>query len=70
MTAVLYDAPGPKALVRNRLIGIIGTLLLVAIVGFIIYRFIVTGQFEAKVWSWITYKAIQISLLQALLSTL
>ena len=69
MTAVLYDAPGPKALVRNRITGVVGTLLLVAIVGFIVYRFIATGQFEARMWSWITYKVIQITLLQALLAT-
>ena len=69
MTAVLYDAPGPKALVRNRITGVVGTLLLVAIVGFIVYRFIATGQFEPRMWSWITYKVIQITLLQALLAT-
>jgi len=69
VTAVLYDAPGPKALVRNRITGVVGTLLLVAIVGFIVYRFIATGQFEARMWSWITYKVIQITLLQALLAT-
>ena len=70
MTAVLYDAPGPKALVRNRLTGVIGTLVLAAIVGFVVYRFIATGQFEPRLWSWITYKVIQITLLQALLATL
>ena len=70
MTAVLYDAPGPRALARNRMLGIVGTLLLLAIVGFIIYRFIATGQFEPRLWSWITYKVIQITLLKALWATL
>jgi glutamate transport system permease protein len=70
MTAVLYDAPGPKAIVRNRLTGVIGTVALAAIVGFILHRFISTGQFEARLWTWITYKAIQITLLKALLATL
>jgi glutamate transport system permease protein len=70
VTAVLYDAPGPRAIVRNRLTGVIGTAILVAIIGFVLYRFIATGQFEPRLWSWITYKVIQITLLQALLATL
>ena len=65
MTTVLYDAPGPKAIIRNRTTGIVGTLLLVAIVGFVLYRLIATGQFEPRLWSWITYKVIQITLLTA-----
>jgi glutamate transport system permease protein len=70
VTAVLYDAPGPRAIVRNRLTGVIGTAILVAIIGFVLYRFIATGQFEPRLWSWITYKVIQITLLTALLATL
>jgi glutamate transport system permease protein len=70
MTAVLYDAPGPRALARNRMLGVVGTLALLAVVGFVVYRFIATGQFEPRLWSWITYKVIQITLLQALLATL
>ena len=70
MTAVLYDAPGPKAIARNRMTGVIGTLVLAGIVGFVLYRFIATGQFEPRLWSWITYKVIQISLLSALWATL
>jgi glutamate transport system permease protein len=70
MTAVLYDAPGPKAIVRNRLMGVVGTLVVLAIFAFVIYRMIVTGQFDAAMWDWITYEAIQISLINALLATM
>jgi glutamate transport system permease protein len=35
-----------------------------------VYRFAVTGQFDARVWEWIEYSAIQLVLLQALLATL
>jgi glutamate transport system permease protein len=70
VTAVLYDAPGPRALARNRMLGVVGTLALLAVVGFVVYRFIATGQFEPRLWTWITYKVIQITLLQALLATL
>jgi glutamate transport system permease protein len=45
MTAVLYDAPGPRARRRNLLMGIIGTAALLALFGFVLYRFVVTGQF-------------------------
>jgi glutamate transport system permease protein len=70
MTAVLYDAPGPRARRRNLLLGIVGTVLLLAVVAFVLYRFAVTGQFDADVWTWIQYKNIQLLLLDALLNTL
>jgi glutamate transport system permease protein len=70
VTAVLYDAPGPKARQRNRLFAVIGTALLAALVGFVIYRFVVTGQFEAQMWEWILYTNIQLLLLDGLLNTL
>jgi glutamate transport system permease protein len=70
MTAVLYDAPGPLARRRNLLLGALGTALLAAVVGFVIYRFVVTGQFDARVWEWIQFKNIQLLLLDGLLNTL
>jgi glutamate transport system permease protein len=68
--SVLYDAPGPRALARNRMMGWVGTLALAAILGFVLYRFVVTGQFDPAEWDWITYKAIQLALLNALGATL
>ena len=70
MTAVLYDAPGPRARQRNLLFGVVGTALLALLVGFVLYRFVVTGQFDARVWEWIQYKNIQLLLLDGLLNTL
>jgi len=70
MTAVLYDAPGPLARRRNLLLGVVGTALLAAVVGFVIYRFVVTGQFDARAWEWIQFKNIQLLLLDGLLNTL
>jgi glutamate transport system permease protein len=70
MTAVLYDAPGPRARKRNLLLGLGGTALLVAVVGFVVYRFVVTGQFDGRVWEWIQFKNIQLLLLDGLLNTL
>jgi glutamate transport system permease protein len=70
MTAVLYDAPGPRARRRNLLLTVVGVALLVAVVGFVVVRFAATGQFDADMWEWILYKNIQLLLLDALLNTL
>lgn len=35
---VLYDAPGPKARQRSRAISVVGVLLLVALLGWVVYR--------------------------------
>jgi glutamate transport system permease protein len=70
MTAVLYDAPGPRARRRYLLMGIIGTAALLALFGFVLYRFVVTGQFDPRLWEWILFKNIQLLLLEGLLNTL
>jgi glutamate transport system permease protein len=70
MTAVLYDAPGPRARRRNLLLGVVGTALLAGVIGFVIYRFVATGQFDGRVWEWILFKNIQLLLLDGLLNTL
>jgi glutamate transport system permease protein len=70
MSAVLYDVPGPKARLRNRGLGGVGTLVLLCVVGFVAYRFAVTGQFDGAKWEFLEFKAIQLLLLDALLNTL
>lgn len=70
MTSVLYDVPGPKALLRNRLLGVATVLLVLALFAFVIYRFAVTGQFDARRWSVFTYTAVWESIGKALLATL
>ncbi len=44
--------------------------MVLAIFGFVIYRFVITGQFSAAKWEWIQYEAVQILLLEGLLATL
>lgn len=70
MTAVLYDAPGPRARRRNLLLGAAGVVVALCATAFVVYRFAVTGQFDPAVWQWILYKNIQLLLLDALLNTL
>ena len=48
--SVLYDVPGPKAILRNRIIGVFVILAVLAFFAFVIYRFAATGQFEARKW--------------------
>ncbi len=69
-TSILYDVPGPRGRARNRLIGVIGTLLLLGILGYVVYRLAATGQFAGRLWAWIEYKNIQLLLLEALANTL
>ncbi|MGQ0483262.1 MAG: amino acid ABC transporter permease [Pseudonocardia sp.] len=70
MTAVLYDVPGPKARIRNRTAGILGSAAVIGVVAYVVYRLAATGQFEARKWEFITFEAIQFLLLDALLATL
>lgn len=50
MTSVLYDVPGPRAILRNRVLGVVTVLVVGALLGFLIYRLAVTGQFSASKW--------------------
>jgi glutamate transport system permease protein len=70
MTAVLFDVPGPRARRRNRILAVVGGALVVAFVGYVLYRLAATGQFESQKWSFILYENIQLLLLGALLATL
>jgi glutamate transport system permease protein len=70
MSSVLYDLPGPRARARNKVFGLLATLGIVALAGFISYRFWVTGQFEGAKWEWLLYKNLQLRLFAALGATL
>ena len=70
MTAVLFDVPGPRARTRYQLAAVGGGLIVVAILGFVLFRFAQSGLFDAEQWDWITYELIQLSLLSGLLATL
>jgi glutamate transport system permease protein len=67
---LLYDAPGPKARRRNRVIGIVGTVVLLAIGAYIVYRFAETGQFSATKWSIFEYAQVQRTIWNGYLNTL
>lgn len=70
MSSVLFDTPGPKAVVRYRWIGAATVLIVAGILAFIIYRFIETGQFSEAKWKLFTFPRVWEQILQATGATL
>ena len=70
MTSVLYDVPGPRAILRNRLIAVATVVVIGALAAFLIYRLALSGQFSATKWGLFTYTAIWEQILAALSKTL
>lgn len=52
-TRVLFDAPGPKAQVRYRILAVVGLLLLAAILYVVFDRFNEKGQLTGAKWDWV-----------------
>jgi glutamate transport system permease protein len=69
-SSALFDLPGPKARARHRIYAVVGILAVAGLVGFVVYRFAVTGQFDGSKWTWLEYQKVQTDLLSALLNTL
>lgn len=69
-SAVLYDIPGPRAQVRNRVIGVVATVVIAALVYYTYYRLRESGQFDSIKWAQFKYESIQLQLLDGLLATL
>ncbi|MET9220234.1 amino acid ABC transporter permease [Streptomyces sp. NPDC008079] len=69
-SSALYDIPGPKALARHRLYAWLTTAVLAALVGFVVYKLVDTGQFSAVKWRPFAYAGIQRLLLKGLANTL
>ncbi|MFJ3089827.1 amino acid ABC transporter permease [Streptomyces sp. NPDC086838] len=67
---VLYDIPGPHTRKRHRVYGIVATLLILALIGWVVYLLFDTDQFTAAKWTPFEYKGIQELLLRGLGNTL
>lgn len=70
MTSVLYDVPGPRAVLRNRILGAVTVLVILGAIAFIIYRFAESGQFAASKWNVFTFSVVWEQILEALGNTL
>lgn len=68
--SVLYDAPGPKAKVRNRVYSVVGTLAVLALVGVAIVRLEAKGHLAPEMWDIFNYAGIRQNIAEALLATL
>lgn len=55
MTSVLYDVPGPRAIARNRILGIVTVIAVIGVLGFLLWRMFDTGQFTASKWQIFTH---------------
>ncbi|MFJ1706425.1 amino acid ABC transporter permease [Kitasatospora sp. NPDC088346] len=69
-SSALYDVPGPRALARHRLYGLIALVLIAALVGWVVYMLFHTHQFTAEKWRPFQYRGIQELLLRGLGNTL
>lgn len=58
MTSVLYDVPGPRAIVRNRLLGVLTVVIVAVVLGVLIWRLADAGQFSAQKWQAFGYTRI------------
>ncbi|AZM56557.1 amino acid ABC transporter permease [Streptomyces sp. WAC 01529] len=69
-STALYDIPGPRTVRRHKLYGVLSTLVVLALVGWILYLLFDTDQFTATKWTPFEYKGIQELLLRGLGNTL
>lgn len=69
MSSVLSDVPGPRARLRNRVIGVATLLVVAFLVGLTVWRLVVTGQFSAQKWSIFSYSGPWMLLLNGLWKT-
>jgi glutamate transport system permease protein len=69
VTAVLYDVLGPRARRRTLIGTVIGTLVVLAGLGLVVWQFERTGQFAKDQWAPFTDPGVQRLLLKAVWST-
>ncbi|MCR2815915.1 amino acid ABC transporter permease [Microbacterium jiangjiandongii] len=70
MSSVLYDVPGPRAVVRNRIIGALTIIVVLGVLAWVIWRFAETGQFSPAKWELFSYASIWMLFLEATGNTL
>lgn len=70
MSSVLYDAPGPRSRARNRLLGVVTVVVVLAIVGGVVYKFWEANQFAPSKWRVFAFPLVQRTILEATGATL
>ena len=68
--SVLYDQPGPRAKVRNRILAVATIVVVAGIVWFIISQFAAAGQFAPQKWAFLQSPRIMQGFIQGAVNTL
>ncbi|MEU6826611.1 amino acid ABC transporter permease [Streptomyces atriruber] len=68
--SVLFDAPGPKAKVRNTIYSIVGTVALLGLIVWVVLRLNEKGEFDSALWDIFNYSGIRQNIFDALIATL
>lgn len=50
MSSLLFDTPGPRTRARHRVYTAVASLALLALLGLVLWRMYVTGQFDYELW--------------------
>lgn len=69
-SSVLYDAPGPRARMRNRLYSVVGSLAVIGLVVFALVRMNSKGQLEPEVWNIFNNAGVRTNIRDGVLTTL
>ncbi|QKV92201.1 amino acid ABC transporter permease [Streptomyces sp. NA02950] len=69
-SSVLYDAPGPKARIRNRIFSVVGALAVLGIVVYAVLRLDAKGQFEPEMWNIFNNAGVRTNIRDGVLTTL
>lgn len=68
--SVLFDTPGPKARVRNRIYAVVGTVAILALLAVSVIRLADKGHLDPAMWDIFNYAGIRQNIADALLATL
>ncbi len=63
--SVLYDVPGPRAVLRNRILSVITVLVILAVIAWLVWRLWATGQLTASKWEAFTYTQVWLQIAAA-----
>lgn len=69
MSSVLYDVPGPRAQIRNRLLGVLTVVIVAVLLAYLLWRLWVTGQLAPGKWEAFTYPNVWRSIGEAVIAT-
>lgn len=69
-SSVLFDAPGPKAQLRNRVYAVLGSVLIVGLLVFVVARLIDGGHFASEMWDIFNYAGVREFIVEGILRTL